>query len=64
MSSQSHGVMGMGEYITCGTMFKHDDNGLVFNRKRNISKDVKREAPDLERQMLNNEYLKILKDLD
>jgi hypothetical protein len=45
--------MGMGEYITCGTMFKQDDqnpNAPVYPKKRNISKERKREAPgDLER---------------
>ena len=62
---------GMGQYITCGTMFKNDQvvSAQQMPRRRNISKE-KRIGPgssmgtpsDLERQMLNNEYLKILKD--
>ena len=64
----------MGEFITCGTLFKSDSNtsGQVKKKNtRNISKDkqknkdagqVKGPMTDLEKQMLNNEYLKILKD--
>ena len=66
----------MGEFITCGTMFRndgaHNGSGQVKKKGgRNISKDKykQKEEPsrkvpmsDLEKQMLNNEYLKILKD--
>ena len=42
----------MGEYITCGTMFKNEEsnhNAPVYPKKRNISKERKRDAPgDLE----------------
>ena len=67
--------MGMGEFITCGTMFRNDNSnhqgsGQVKKKgARNISKDKyknqrdgKGQMTDLEKQMLNNEYLKILKD--
>ena len=73
--------MGMGEFITCGTMFRNSNieanttgnqgSGQVKKKGgRNISKDRlknQRESKggqisDLEKQMLNNEYLKILKD--
>jgi hypothetical protein len=46
--------MGVGEYITCGTMFKQDEqnslNAPTYPKKRNISKDRRRDGPgDLER---------------
>lgn len=51
---QPRGAMGMGEYITCGTMFKQDEqnnhNAPIYPKKRNISKDRRRDGPgDLER---------------
>ena len=73
----------MGEFITCGTMFKNDNSGsghqgsgqVKKKGARNISKDKFKDSrdgnvgaskrgsqTDLEKQMLNNEYLKILKD--
>ena len=67
----------MGEFITCGTMFRNDNSnsgthqgsGQVKKKgARNISKDRlknqrdSKQMTDLEKQMLNNEYLKILKD--
>lgn len=73
----------MGEFITCGTMFRNSNidvtgsgggnqgSGQVKKKGgRNISKDKFKnqrdsktgQISDLEKQMLNNEYLKILKD--
>ena len=80
--------MGLGEFITCGTMFRNEDNMSSTNTQNstngfaqtNASRgNFTKDAPvsqqkmdsrsrhggghnDVERQMLNNEYLKILKD--
>ena len=65
----------MGEFFSCGTMFKsgEDEAGTLScnpGKRRNISKERKvtgnqvqfGKDPELEKQMLNNEYLKILRD--
>jgi hypothetical protein len=55
--------MGVAEYITCGTMFKNSDSQQIMpkNKRSHIAKDSRR-SQDIERLMLNNEYLKILRD--
>ena len=62
--------MNVGEILSCGTMMRNQqasNQPEQPGRRRNISKDKKKQntnlsQTELERQVLNNEYLKILKD--
>ena len=49
----------MGEFITCGTMASKRPVKRPISKEKS-SKNVT--ITDLERQIINNEYLKILKD--
>ena len=59
----------MGEYISCGTIMRNRGSSLQAEqpvKRRGVGKSGSNSRlssqTDLERQVLNNEYLKILKD--
>ena len=57
----------MGEYISCGTIMRNRNSSIQAEQpvKRRIGRqnsNSRLSQTDLERQVLNNEYLKILKD--
>ena len=54
--------MGVGEFITCGTMFGNKNDRNKQNQSFQRKPISKMERENMDKKVINNEYLKILQD--